>query len=71
MTIGGGAHSGSPNYQSYYQVNGTQDKICYPQGDKTLVEFIILSRLTVVSHEAKKKQTVRDEQVSYLQVAPP
>ena len=27
-----------------------------------------LSRLTVVSHGAKKKQAIRDEQVSYLQV---
>ena len=29
-----------------------------------------LSRLTIVSREAKKKQAVRDEQVSYLHVAP-
>ena len=29
-----------------------------------------ISRLTIVSHEAKKKQAVRDEQVSYLHVAP-
>ena len=28
------------------------------------------SRLTIVSREAKKKQAVRDEQVSYLRVAP-
>ena len=28
------------------------------------------SRLTIVSREAKKKQAVRDEQVSYLHVAP-
>ena len=28
-----------------------------------------ISRLTIVSHEAKKKQAVRDEQVSYLHVA--
>ena len=45
----------------------------------TLVEVVELSlitsgkresRLTVVSREAKKKQAVRDEQVSYLHVAP-
>ena len=30
----------------------------------------VLSRLTIVSREAKKKQAVRDEQVSYLHVAP-
>ena len=30
---------------------------------------IIGSRLTVVSREAKKKQAVRDERVSYLHVA--
>ena len=30
----------------------------------------MLSRLTVVSRGAKKKQAVRNEQVSYLQVAP-
>ena len=30
----------------------------------------IKSRLTIVSREAKKKQAVRDEQVSYLHVAP-
>ena len=29
-----------------------------------------ISRLTIVSREAKKKQAVRDEQVCYLQVAP-
>ena len=29
-----------------------------------------VSRLTIVSREAKKKQAVRDERVSYLQVAP-
>ena len=29
-----------------------------------------VSRLTIVSREAKKKQAVRDEQVSYLHVAP-
>ena len=28
------------------------------------------SRLTIVSCEAKKKQAVRDERVSYLQLAP-
>ena len=28
------------------------------------------SRLTIVSREAKKKQAVRNEQVSYLHVAP-
>ena len=28
------------------------------------------SRLKIVSREAKKKQAVRDEQVSYLHVAP-
>ena len=31
---------------------------------------LTLSRLTIVSREAKKKQAVRDEQVSYLHVAP-
>ena len=29
-----------------------------------------ISRLTIVSREAKKKHAVRDEQVSYLHVAP-
>ena len=29
----------------------------------------IVSRLTIVSREAKKKQAVRDERVSYLHVA--
>ena len=29
-----------------------------------------ISRLTIVSREAKKKQAVRDEQVCYLQVTP-
>ena len=29
-----------------------------------------ISRLMIVSHEAKKQQAVRDEQVSYLHVAP-
>ena len=29
-----------------------------------------LSRLTIVSREAKKKQAVRDERVCYLQVPP-
>ena len=32
--------------------------------------IVDLSRLTVVSRGAKKKQAVRDERVSYLQVAP-
>ena len=32
--------------------------------------FMNTSRLTIVSREAKKKQAARDEQVSYLQVAP-
>ena len=32
--------------------------------------FIYISRLMIVSREAKKKQAVRDEQVSYLHVAP-
>ena len=32
--------------------------------------YIYISRLTIVSREAKKKQAVRDEQVSYLHVAP-
>ena len=31
---------------------------------------LAISRLTVVSREAKKKQAVRDEWVCYLQVAP-
>ena len=30
----------------------------------------IKSRLTIVSREAKKKQVIRDERVSCLQVAP-
>ena len=30
----------------------------------------LLSRLTIVSHKSKKKQAVRDEQASYLHVAP-
>ena len=32
--------------------------------------YMTKSRLTIVSREAKKKQAVRDEQVSYLHVAP-
>ena len=35
----------------------------------TRVRKTILSRLTIMSREAKKKQAVRDEQVSYLHVA--
>ena len=31
----------------------------------------VISRLTIVSREAKKKQAVCNERVSYLQVAPP
>ena len=46
--------------------------------EKTFVDFqilptnfnFLLSRLTIVSREGKKKQAVRDEQVSYLHVAP-
>ena len=30
----------------------------------------IISRLTIVSRKAKKKQAIRDDWVSYLQVAP-
>ena len=30
---------------------------------------VCISRLTIVSREAKKKQAVHDERVSYLQVA--
>ena len=33
------------------------------------VAMLCESRLTVVSREAKKKQAVRDERVSYLHVA--
>ena len=54
-------------------------KICEP-GDiflglisgKNFIEYCYkcISRLTIVSREAKKKQAVRDEQVCYLQVAP-
>ena len=36
----------------------------------TIINIFYLSRLTIVSRDAKKKQAVRDEQVSYLQVAP-
>ena len=32
--------------------------------------YVYISRLTIVSREAKKKQAVRDERVCYLQVAP-
>ena len=35
-----------------------------------LAYMLDISRLTIVSREAKKKQAVRDEQVCYLQVAP-
>ena len=35
-----------------------------------LFTLVAISRLTIVSREAKKKQAVRDEQVSYLHVAP-
>ena len=35
-----------------------------------LGDLWVTSRLTIVSREAKKKQAVRDEQVSYLHVAP-
>ena len=34
------------------------------------VTYYLKSRLMIVSREAKKKQAVRDEQVSYLHVAP-
>ena len=33
-------------------------------------KFHVQDSLSIVSHEAKKKQAVCDEQVSYLQVAP-
>ena len=33
-------------------------------------EGTVLSRLTIVSREAKKKQAVHNERVSYLHVAP-
>ena len=39
-------------------------------GTTTIHQFWHVSRLTIVSREAKKKQAVRDEQVSYLHVAP-
>ena len=35
-----------------------------------LLNLIPISRLTIMSREAKKKQAVRDEQVSYLHIAP-
>ena len=35
-----------------------------------VVTNLLISRLTIVSRETKKKQAVRDEQVSYLHVAP-
>ena len=35
-----------------------------------LIIHTYVSRLTVVSHEAKKKQAIHNERVSYLQVAP-
>ena len=34
------------------------------------IKHNLISRLTIVSREAKKKQAVRDEQVSYLHVVP-
>ena len=34
------------------------------------LDLLMTSRLTIVSREAKKKQAVCDEQVSYLHVAP-
>ena len=34
------------------------------------LQMLYISRLTIVSREAKKKQAVRNEQVSYLHVAP-
>ena len=36
----------------------------------TVVVSVMVSRLTIVSREAKKKQAVRNERVSYLHVAP-
>ena len=39
-------------------------------GPKFRLTIVHKSRLTIVSREAKKKQAVRDEQVSYLHVAP-
>ena len=44
----------------------------HPPGENLPIEkrYTDESRLTIVSHEAKKKQAVRDERVSYLQVAP-
>ena len=35
-----------------------------------LLKYFILSKLTIVSREAKKKQAIRNERVSYLHVAP-
>ena len=44
-----------------------QQKLLY---NNYLENGVSVSRLTIVSREAKKKQAVRDEQVSYLHVAP-
>ena len=49
---------------------GTLWMICIWLNVTNFVQYIMASRLTIVSREAKKKQAVCDEQVSYLHVAP-
>ena len=48
----------------YYLKSMEFTKTVLPQNN------VAISRLTIVSHEAKEKQAVCNEQVSYLQVAP-
>ena len=36
----------------------------------SILNYFVLSRLTIVSRVAKKKQAVHDEPVSYLHIAP-
>ena len=44
--------------------------ISHKQEQEQGIDLTVLSRLTVVSCEAKKKQAVRNKRESYLHVAP-
>ena len=48
----------------------TSSVYCIANTAQWSTNTVLLSRLTIVSREAKKKQAVRDEQMSYLHVAP-
>ena len=53
-------------------VTDTVKDFCYNGKETRIPSYLVplKSRLTIVSREAKKKLAVRDERVSYLQVAP-